>query len=173
MATTTIRSDDDRDQRCDRPPAQHALAGAAFSIAVLAAGGLGSAATSGSVESTWFETLEKPPAYPPSWAFGVVWTILYAAIAMAGYLAWRAGAGRRALGWWVAQVALNLAWSVVFFGLRSPGWALVVMAGLWLSIAMTIVRFWAVDRVAAWLMVPYLTWVSFAAYLNVGVVVLA
>lgn len=162
MATTTREA----------PAPARTVALVAFSLAALAAAGLGSVATSGTVESRWFEELDKPPWYPPSWAFGAVWTVLYVAIAVAGYLAWRAGADRRAIGWWGVQMVLNLAWSVVFFGAQRPGWAVVVIAALAGSILATIDAFGRVDRVAAWLLAPYLAWVAFAATLNVAIVML-
>lgn len=155
------------------PPAhQHVLALAGFFLAAVLAAGLGGIATSGSTDSAWFRALDKPPWYPPSSAFGIVWTVLYVMIATSGYLAWRAGADRRALGWWGGQMALNLAWSVVFFGLRSPGLAMAVIVLLAVAITWTIRAFARVDRPAAWLLAPYLGWVVFAATLNAAIVVL-
>lgn len=141
-----------------------------FVLAALLAAGLGGIATSGTTDSAWFETLDKPPWYPPSSAFGIVWTVLYVMIAVSGYLAWRAGAGRVALGWWGGQMALNLAWSVVFFGLRAPGWAMAVIVALAVAIAFTIRSFARFDRPAAWLLAPYLAWVLFASTLNAAIV---
>ena len=118
---------------------------------------------------TWYERLEKPSWNPPKWLFPVAWTILYAMIAVAGWLAWRAaGPGEAAapLGLWLLQLVLNAAWSPAFFGLRRPGVALVVVVALWLAILATIVAFLEVDVPAALLMVPYLVWVSYAAALN-------
>ncbi len=159
--------------RRDRHPArEHVLAAAAFALAAIAAAGLGGLATSGSTDSEWFRSLDKPAWYPPASAFGIVWTVLYVMIAVSGYLAWRAGADRGSLAWWGGQMALNLAWSVVFFGLRSPGWAMAVIVALAGAIAVTIGRFARVDRTAAWLLGPYLAWVVFASTLNAAIVVL-
>ena len=155
----------------DRHPAwQHVAVLGGFVLAAVLAAGLGGIATSGSTDSTWFRTLDKPPWYPPSSAFGIVWTVLYVMIAASGYLAWRAGADRRAIGWWGAQMAFNLAWSVVFFGLRAPGWAMAVIVLLAAAIVMTIRFFARVDRPAAWLLAPYLAWVVFASTLNAAIV---
>lgn len=154
------------------PARRHGIAAAGFGFAAVLAAGLGGLATSGSTDSAWFRSLDKPAWYPPASAFGIVWTVLYVMIAVSGYLAWRAGADRRAIGWWGAQMSLNLAWSVVFFGLRSPGWAMAVIVGLAVAIAVTIREFARVDRKAAWLLAPYLAWVLFASTLNAGIVAL-
>lgn len=157
----------------DRHPVwQHLASLGGFALAAVLAAGLGGVATAGTTDSAWFEALDKPPWYPPASAFGVVWTVLYVMIAVSGYLAWRAGADRTAIGWWGAQMALNLAWSVVFFGLRSPGWAMLVIVALAAAIGMTIRSFARVDRAAAWLLAPYLAWVLFASTLNAAIVAL-
>ena len=153
-----------------QPVWQHLVAFGAFALAAVLAAGLGGLATSGSTDSAWFEALDKPPWYPPSSAFGIVWTVLYVMIAASGYLAWRAGADRSALGWWGGQMVLNLAWSVVFFGLRAPGWSMVVIVALAAAIAMTMRAFSRWDRTAAWLLAPYLAWVLFASTLNAAIV---
>lgn len=148
---------------------QEVIAALAFAAAALAAAVLGSVATAGSTDSEWFRALDKPSWYPPSAAFGIVWTVLYVMIAVSGFLAWRAGAGRPALTWWGVQMALNLAWSVVFFGLRRPGWAVVVIVALAGAIVATIAAFRRSDRLSAGLLVPYLAWVLFASTLNVAI----
>jgi tryptophan-rich sensory protein len=144
----------------------------AFAAAAFAAAGIGSIATSGTTDSAWFAALERPPWYPPSWAFGTVWTVLYVMIAWSGFLAWRAGAGARAISIWGGQMALNLAWTLVFFGARRPGWAVLVIALLGAAIVATIDAFHRVDRTASLLLAPYLAWVAFAATLNVAIVML-
>lgn len=154
------------------PVWQHLAAFGGFVLAAVLAAGLGGIATSGTTDSAWFRALDKPPWYPPNAAFGIVWTVLYVMIAVAGYLAWRAGADQAAIGWWALQMGLNLAWSVVFFGLRSPGWAMVVIIGLALAIVATIRAFAPLDRRASWLMIPYLAWVLFASTLNAAIVAL-
>ena len=117
----------------------------------------------------WYATLEKPSFNPPNWVFGPVWTTLYISMGVAAWLAWR-GAGGRILSapatLFAVQLALNLAWSIAFFGAESPSLGLAVIAPLWIVIAGTIAAFWSLSRTGALLLVPYLVWVSFAAALN-------
>jgi benzodiazapine receptor len=145
------------------------LAALVFGGAAALAAVLGSLATSDTVDSAWFESLDKPPWYPPSSAFGIVWTILYVMIAVAGWRAWASGATVRELTPWGVQMALNLAWSLVFFGLQRPGLAIVIIVALAGAIGATIAAFWSRDRIAAWLLVPYLAWVLFASTLNIAI----
>jgi translocator protein len=114
----------------------------------------------------WHAALVKPSWNPPNWLFAPVWTMLYVMIAVAGALAWRAGATSRTMGLWGIQMALNALWTLLFFGLQRPDLALIEVALLWLAIALFIVSVWPVERRAGWLMLPYLAWVSFAAALN-------
>lgn len=136
-------------------------------VAVVAA--VGGVATSRSV-GDWYDSLDRAPWNPPSWLFGPAWTILYVLMAVAAWLVAREGlddsAVRVALTLYVVQLALNLGWSVVFFGLRRPGLALVVIAALFLAVAATAIAFHPISSTAAWLLVPYLVWVAFAASLN-------
>lgn len=130
--------------------------------------GIGGAITGGSVD-TWYQTLAKPAFTPPDWVFPPVWTALYVLIAIAGWLAWRrvGFAGQpAAMLLYGLQLALNLLWSVLFFGLQRPGLALIEIVVLWGVIAATVAAFWPIDRRAAWLMVPYLLWVGYAGVLN-------
>jgi translocator protein len=130
---------------------------------------LGSIFTTSSVD-TWYSTLARPELSPPNWVFGPVWTTLFTLMGVAGFLVWRGGLHRRdvriALGIGVVQLLCNFLWSVLFFGLRSPGAAFVDIIVLWLAILATIIAFARVSRAAAWLLVPYILWVSFAGYLN-------
>lgn len=149
-----------------------------FVIAVtvpLVVGGLSGFATSRGVE-TWYPTLVKPSFNPPSWVFGPVWTMLYLMMGIAAFLVWRKGletAGvQGALSLFVVQLALNGLWSILFFGLQSPGWALAEIVVLWLAIVATLVAFWRLTAAAGWLLAPYLAWVSFAAVLNGSIWVL-
>ena len=117
----------------------------------------------------WYAGLQKPAWNPPGWIFGPVWSALYAMMAVAAWLVWQRGgfaAQRRPLGWFLAQLVLNAVWTPLFFGLHRPGVAFAEILLLWLAIAATLVAFWPVSRAAAWLLVPYLAWVSFAAVLN-------
>lgn len=117
----------------------------------------------------WYASLMKPTWNPPGWVFGPVWTTLYMMMAVAAWLVWKRGgfaAQRRPLTLFLVQLALNATWTPLFFGLHWPGVAFFEMLLLWVAIAATIATFWRVNRVAAWLLVPYLAWVSFAAVLN-------
>jgi tryptophan-rich sensory protein len=117
----------------------------------------------------WYAALNKPAWNPPGWIFGPVWSALYTMMAVAAWLVWRQGgfaARRGPLLVFLAQLALNAAWTPLFFGLHRPGLAFAEIMLLWLAIAWTIAAFWPVHRVAAWLLAPYLAWVSFAAALN-------
>ena len=117
----------------------------------------------------WYAGLNKPSWNPPGWVFGPVWSALYTMMGVAAWLVWQRGgvvAQRRALTWFVIQLALNAAWTPLFFGLHLPAIAFGEMLLLWAAIAATLIAFFGVNRVAAWLLAPYLAWVSFAAMLN-------
>ena len=139
-----------------------------FLVLCLGVGALGGWATSQAVVE-WYPTLVKPSWQPPAWLFGPVWTVLYIMMAVAAWLVWRAGNARAALMLFGGQLLLNLAWSFLFFGARSPGLALLDIAALWLAIAATIFAFSFKSRIAAFMMVPYLCWVSFATALNAAI----
>ncbi len=117
----------------------------------------------------WYQRLAKPSWQPPGWLFGPVWMILYAVIAVSGWLIWSevgwAGAAIP-LAIYGAQLILNWLWSAIFFGLKRIGLALAEMALLWLSIVAMIVTFYPIHSGAALLLLPYLAWVSFAMLLN-------
>ncbi len=141
------------------------LAGSlALCFAVAAIGGLATAA--GVAE--WYPTLDKPPWTPPNAAFGPIWTVLYAAMAVAVWDVARRGwrDARSALALYLVQLGLNLLWSPVFFAWHRLGLALAVITALWVAIAACIALFWRHSRLAAALMVPYLGWVSVAWSLN-------
>lgn len=119
----------------------------------------------------WYEALQKPAWTPPDWLFAPVWAVLYIAIAVAGWLVWRRSEGRfsAALAFWAAQLALNTAWSWLFFGLHRPGLAMVDIVALWIAIVGFAVAAWPVHRLAAALFVPYAIWVGYAAALNFAI----
>jgi tryptophan-rich sensory protein len=121
----------------------------------------------------WYAGIIKPTWNPPAWVFGPVWTTLFMLMGIAAFLVWRKGLERRevkiALGVFVGQLVLNTLWSIIFFGLHSPGGALIEIAFLWLAILATIIVFAKVSKPAAWLLVPYIAWVSFAGYLNYSI----
>lgn len=124
----------------------------------------------------WYATLVKPALTPPAWVFGPVWTTLYALMGIAAFLIWKEGLNRRevkiALGIFIGQLALNTLWSIIFFGLHNPGAAMIEISFLWLAILATIAAFYKISRPAAYLLLPYILWVSFAAYLNLMIWVL-
>lgn len=117
----------------------------------------------------WYKTLKRPAVAPPNWVFGPVWTLLYALMAVAAWRVWLAApAPARSLGLalFLAQLALNLAWSWIFFRRHAIGAAFAEVLLLWVLIGVTALVFAGSTRVAAWLMVPYWAWVGFAAVLN-------
>ena len=117
----------------------------------------------------WYTLLRKPSWNPPGWVFGPVWTLLYSMMAVAAWRVWRSGGWsmqRGPLTWFLVQLALNAAWTPLFFGLHRPALAFADIVLLWLAIAMTLAAFLRVHRSAAWLLVPYFAWVNFAAVLN-------
>lgn len=136
-----------------------------------AAAGLGSLFTRPAIEG-WYASLHKPSWTPPNWVFAPVWTALYLGMAIAVWLVWRQrgfSGAKLPLALFAAQLALNVAWSGLFFGLRTPGAALAEIVLLWLFILATAVAFWPVSRAAGWLMLPYLLWVTYAAGLNFSI----
>jgi len=137
-----------------------------------AAGLIGSVFTAQSIP-TWYAGIVKPSFNPPNWVFGPVWTVLFALMGIALYLVWRQGIHKfpveYALTVFGLQLALNVMWSLIFFGLHSPFLAAIEIAILWLAILWTIAAFWKVSRAAAYLLLPYLLWVSFAAVLTFSI----
>lgn len=124
-------------------------------------------------ESSWYRTLQKPDWNPPNWLFAPVWTTLYIMMGVAFYLIWKSSAPsaqkRPAMRFWITQLVFNFFWTIVFFGLHQPGWALAEICCLWMLILITIFLFARISRLAAWLLVPYISWVSFAALLNYAI----
>jgi benzodiazapine receptor len=127
---------------------------------------LAPAAGAFSPPGAWYQALEKPSWNPPSWIFGPVWTLLYLGMAVAAWLVWKRGGQGHALRLYVVQLALNAAWTPVFFGAHEMGAAFLVIVSMWIAILLTLRAFWAVSRPAGLLFVPYLAWVSFASVLN-------
>lgn len=129
----------------------------------------GSVFTAASIP-VWFATLSKPSFNPPNWVFGPVWTLLYALMGVAVFLVWekRKENKKAKLSIWffVAQLFVNGIWTPIFFGLHEIGLAMIIIALLWFLILVTIALFWRINKVASWLLFPYLVWVSFAWLLN-------
>lgn len=118
------------------------------------------------------ETIAQPPLSPPSMVFPIVWAILFALMGIGAariYLVPPSGARSRSLLLFLIQLAVNFFWSIFFFNLQAFGFAFIWLILLWLLILLMILSFRKVDKVAAWLQIPYLLWVTFAAYLNFGV----
>jgi tryptophan-rich sensory protein len=135
------------------------------------AGVVGSIFTLASIP-TWYATLQKPFFNPPNWLFGPAWIVLYTLMGISLFLVWRKNPTRPAMGVFGVQLVLNTLWSIVFFGLKSPLFGLVVIVLLWPAILITILRFRSISKPAALLLVPYILWVSFAAVLNAAVFIL-
>jgi len=158
--------------------------GVSLSLPLLA-GFVGSLYTMPAARSVWYDGLVKSALNPPAWVFGPVWTLLYLLMGVAVFLVWREYDKltlseveglifrRRqikiALGLFIAQLILNSFWSIIFFALQNPGWALVEIGFLWLAILATIIAFAKISRLAGWLLIPYLLWVSLATYLNAAI----
>ncbi|MDX9913303.1 MAG: TspO/MBR family protein [Candidatus Moranbacteria bacterium] len=138
------------------------------------AGGLGSLFTASSVKG-WYTTIQKAPLNPPGWIFGPVWTTLFLMMGYALYIVWISeDKAKKTLAYvaFTIQLTLNVFWSVVFFGLKNPGLAFAEILILWLAIIFNIFIFYRISRTSAWLLVPYLLWVTFAAYLNYSIWIL-
>lgn len=118
----------------------------------------------------WYQQLDKPSWTPPDWLFPVAWGLLYVLMAYAAWRVWDIAGLGLAVYVWGGQLVLNAGWSAVFFGMKSPGLALAELAALWLGVAATIWLFAPVDPLAAWLLAPYIVWVSFAGVLNLEIV---
>ena len=148
------------------------LVALALWIALCVGGGALIGVTTQAGDSPWYASLNKPSWTPPSWVFAPVWTTLYAAMGVAAWLVWREGGWRQQrlpLIVFLAQLTLNFAWSPLFFGLQQITWAFIDIVALWLLIVMATRGFVRVKRAAAWLLSPYLAWVSFATAVNVAI----
>jgi len=144
-------------------------------VACQCAGLIGSAFTTPAIP-TWYAALEKPPFTPPNWLFAPAWITLYLLMGISASIVWRKGLDtprvRTALIIFLIQLILNALWSVVFFGLQSPLYGVIVIAVLWIAIILTIVNFFRISTLAGALLLPYIGWVTFAALLNVYILIL-
>lgn len=123
----------------------------------------------------WYQTLQKPPLTPPGWVFGPVWTVLYLMIGLSLFLFFRSDRTDLGTGVYLVlavHIIANLAWTPLFFNLQSPSWALLDILILVASLIYLVLAFWQISRGASLLLWPYLLWVSFATYLNIGFVIL-
>lgn len=135
----------------------------------LAVGGISGIFTTAEIP-TWYAQLNKPWFNPPSWIFAPVWTSLYVLMGIAMFLVWKSNAPepqkKMALYVYAIQLVLNFFWSIIFFHFHQTGWALVEIGFMWVFILLTIFAFGKINSIAAWLLVPYICWVSFATVLN-------
>ena len=121
---------------------------------------------------TWYAALHKPPLNPPNQAFGPIWTVLYTLMAVSAWIVWKtrpSSCRRRGLHLFCIQLGLNFLWPWIFFGTHQMLTALFDLAALWAAILITILTFRKMSTTAAWLLVPYLAWVTFAGYLNFAI----
>jgi benzodiazapine receptor len=125
---------------------------------------------------TWYQTLVKPSLNPPNWIFAPVWTLLYILIGVSLYLVWKKGFKNKKvrIGIYLfsVQLILNFLWTFLFFGLRFPSIASMEIVALWIFILLTIIKFYKVSKIAAYMLIPYILWVSFASYLSFSVFLL-
>ncbi len=141
-------------------------------LACLVAGGIGSLFTFKAIPD-WYVSLRKPPFTPPNWVFGPIWTILYILMGISVFLIWQQNLNTNIVFvtfilFWM-QLAINAMWSIVFFGIKSKGGAVIIIIILWLLILAILITSFQVSAWAGSLLVPYILWVSLASYLNIGI----
>ncbi|MGB0133840.1 TspO/MBR family protein [Dokdonella sp.] len=122
-----------------------------------------------SAPDAWFAALEKPAFNPPNWIFGPAWTLLYILMAVAAWRVYRVAGLGLAIGLWAVQLVVNAIWSPLFFGLHRIDLALLNIVVLDVLVVATIIRFFRHDRMAGWMMLPYLGWILFATTLNIAI----
>lgn len=139
----------------------------------LAAGVVGSLFTTSAIP-TWYAALNKPVFAPPNWVFAPVWTTLYILMGITLYLVWisKTQLKQYALNLFFVQLGLNVLWSIIFFGMKNPVLAFVEIIALWIAIFLTIKSFLKINKLAAFLLYPYLAWVTIATFLNLSIVIL-
>ena len=144
-----------------------------FSILLaLTVGGLSALATANNMNI--YDKITMPPLSPPGWLFPVVWTILFILMGISAALIFVSDSAQKegALFVYAVSLALNFTWSILFFNMQAFILSFIVLVGLWVSIIITIVKYFTIDKTAAWLQLPYLIWVTFAGYLNAAIVLL-
>ena len=139
------------------------------------AGIIGSLFTSPAI-SGWYVGIQKPSFNPPNWVFAPVWTLLFLLMGISVYLVWNRGLGSKktktAILFFALQLTLNIFWSILFFGLQSPLYAFIEIIMLWLAILLTVISFYKISKTAAYFLLPYILWVSFALILNFSILIL-
>ena len=136
-----------------------------FLVLVAAAAAIGGMAT----PDAWFAALQKPSYNPPGWVFGPAGTLLYILMAIAAWRVYRVDGLGLAIGLWLVQLVVNAAWSPLFFGMHRVDLALLDIIVLDILVIATIAMFFRKDRIAGWLMLPYLAWIGFATTLNAAI----
>lgn len=151
---------------------------AKFIVSILicqAAGLIGAVFTTPNI-ATWYVGIVRPAFNPPNWIFAPVWTTLFILMGISLYLVWEKGLDRRnarmAVSVFGVQLILNILWSVLFFGFQNPLLGLVEIIVLWVAILVSIVLFYRISKTGAYLLIPYILWVSFAAFLNYNIYIL-
>ncbi len=141
-------------------------------LLIVGIGSLGGIFTAPEIK-TWYLHLNKPSWNPPNWLFAPVWSSLYLMMGISFYLIWKSAFANDRKTWaiiiFIAQFALNFLWSFIFFKNHQLGWAFVELVVMWLAILCSIIAFSSINKIAAWLLVPYISWVSFAGILNYSV----
>jgi len=141
-------------------------------LILLLVGGISGFFTTSGVDS-WYAVANKPWFNPPNWIFAPVWTALYILMGISLFLIWKSDGNKEvkqiALILFALQLTLNFFWSLIFFKMQQPGWALIEIVAMWLAILFTIIWFGKINTHAAWLLVPYISWVSFAMVLNYAI----
>ena len=146
----------------------------AIAFAVVAVAVIGGTVMTMSANA-WYHSIPKPGWTPPDWVFGPVWTLLYVMMGVAASIVWLERDNDDIccpVGAFSIQLVLNLAWSVLFFGLRSPLLGFIDICALWVVVGVTMTQFFLVSRTAGWLMLPYWLWITFAGALNASIVIL-
>ena len=145
----------------------------AFAVIVCNVAGLAGSVFTAPNIPTWYASLNKPAFNPPNWIFGPVWTTLFVLMGISLYIVWMKtdfkGDGCLAKAVFGIQLDLNILWSILFFGMQNPLLAFIEIIALWLSIFSTIWIFYRIDRKASYMLIPYIAWVSFAAFLNYSI----
>ena len=143
------------------------------SLALPQVAGLSAAAFTVTGDGSWYRTILKPWWNPPGWLFAPVWTTLYILMGIAFFIIWKSVADKKAkrtaMAFWIVQLVFNFFWTIIFFYAQQIGYALAEMVLLWLLIFITIFLFARISKLAAWLLVPYISWVSFALMLNYAI----
>ena len=141
-------------------------------LLALTVGGLSALATANNMNI--YDKITMPPLSPPGWLFPVVWTILFILMGISAALIFVSDSAQKesALFVYVVSLVLNFTWSILFFNMQAFILSFIVLVGLWVSIIITIVKYFTIDKTAAWLQLPYLIWVTFAGYLNAAIVLL-